>query len=195
MKAHLQSLERQAPVDLDDEFAVDHEALERQSAQRRKHLGKIPAERLAGLAAEIDHIAGPKGERAKSIPLRLVLPFADIAGQGVGRPGFHRLDVRRQSELRRIDLRERLEGHATTQRKGTAVGTSSRPPRLQCFQFWASNAGFQRGTEDQAAFRLTLWPAILVRSLSVLISSCSVSSRSFAASSWPSSFAQALRVP
>ncbi len=53
-----------------------------------------------------------------------------------------------------------------------------------------------RGEGDaQAAFMLTVDFAILVRSWSVSISSCSVSSRSFAASLKPSSLAQVLSVP
>ena len=47
----------------------------------------------------------------------------------------------------------------------------------------------------QAAFILTFEVAILVRSWSVLISSCILSSRSFAASLRPSSLAQVLSVP
>ena len=79
------------------------------------------------------------------------------------------------------------------QPQGASPVFSQSAPRREIEQAPVSRR--RLGDGAHAAFMLMVEVASLVRSWSALISSCSVSSRSFAASFMPSSLAQVLSVP
>ncbi len=138
MEAHLQRVEREPAADLDDELAVDDEALERQPAEEGQRLREKAAERLAGLAAQLDRLALLEREAAESVPFRLVLPLAIVVGERLGGARLHRLRVGRQAErssasgaycVRRAAHRDDPAAALTRARVARAVGGPSRPMR------------------------------------------------------------------
>ena len=68
-----------------------------QRAQHVDDLREVASERLAGLGAQLDLVAGPEGEAAEAVPLRLELP-AGLVGERVGGLRLHRRRVDRQVE-------------------------------------------------------------------------------------------------
>ena len=98
MEAHLQRVEGEPPVDLDDQFAVGDEALMRELAEECDDLGEKSSQGFAGLAANLDRAALFEDEAAKSVPLRLELPLARLRWQSLGRLRLHRRCVEGQAE-------------------------------------------------------------------------------------------------
>ena len=73
-KTHLQGVEGIVAGAFDQDFAVDDELRRRNAAQAIDEFRKITCQRLSGLGANVDRIAGFESEAAKAIPLRLILP-------------------------------------------------------------------------------------------------------------------------
>src|SRR6185437_205548 len=74
MQSGLQGVEGDAPAEFDHEFAIDDKPLERRLLQGRHDLGKIAAQRCAGLSLELDRAVILESETPKAIPFRLELP-------------------------------------------------------------------------------------------------------------------------
>lgn len=89
MKAHLQFIERQSPVDRNDQFAIEDELFRGQLLERGNHVREVTRERFAGFRLEENFIAFPKGETAKAIPFRFVLPLCAL-GNFIHGTRFHR---------------------------------------------------------------------------------------------------------
>ena len=79
MKPGLQRVKRKAPVQLDDQFAIDDESLERNFEQRRHNLGKA-AEKAPDFPL-LDRATLLEREAAKAVPFRLELPLARLIGK------------------------------------------------------------------------------------------------------------------
>ena len=92
MEAHLQRIERQRIAELNDQFAVDGQAVDGKAMQRRHHVGKEPGQRLARPALELDLLASLEGQTAETIPFRLELPAGAVRQVG-NELGFHGRDV------------------------------------------------------------------------------------------------------
>jgi hypothetical protein len=74
MNSHLQGIEGELMFMLDNQFSIDHESLDRKSAQQRHDLREITSQRLSRFRTQIDVVAPFEGEAAKTVPFGLVLP-------------------------------------------------------------------------------------------------------------------------
>jgi hypothetical protein len=99
MQPHLQSIEIEPPVDLDDQLTVEDEPLCDKRGQHCHHFWKISTEWLARFGAQIDGSSSLEGETPKAIPFRFVLP-----GVGPSREALCRLRVHR----RRFERKQKL---------------------------------------------------------------------------------------
>jgi hypothetical protein len=76
MDAELKSIELEPAMLGDDEFAIEHAFCGKLAAQGIDHVGEISIERFLVAALDEDLSAIPKNKHPKTIPLRLVDPFA-----------------------------------------------------------------------------------------------------------------------
>src|SRR5260370_12995261 len=90
MDALLQGAEIEPVVADHDQLAVEYDLIEPQLLERGQHLGEIPGHRAGATAHQLDLVAITKHERAKSVPLRLVLPPVPL-GYAFARPRQHSL--------------------------------------------------------------------------------------------------------
>jgi hypothetical protein len=63
-----QRVERQRAVLRDDDLTIQDKLLRLQRPQRRDELGKVPAQRLAGLGLQVDVIPITEREAAETVP-------------------------------------------------------------------------------------------------------------------------------
>ena len=88
MKTKLELVEGKATADRDNQFAVDDELSCFDRAKRFDHIGEIAGKRLSGFRLQINFVAVAKGDAAKPVPFRFVLPLASD-GNFIDRLRFH----------------------------------------------------------------------------------------------------------
>src|SRR4051812_13389858 len=89
MQTKLEFVKDERTVNRYRQLAIKNESSRRQLFQLRDDIGKITSERLARLRLQENLIAITKGNAAKAVPFRLVLPFV-AHGNFVDGTGFHR---------------------------------------------------------------------------------------------------------
>ena len=99
MQPHLQSIESEPPVDLDDQLAVEDEPLRGERGQHCHHFWKISTERLARFGAQIYGPSCLEGETPKAIPFGFVLPGSGALREPLCRLRLHRRRLERKREL------------------------------------------------------------------------------------------------
>ena len=100
MQPHLQRIERERAIHLDDDLTVDHEISGLQNTQHRDDFRKVSAERLARLCPQVDLIASFEGKAAEAVPFGFVLPLASAVRQRGGSLCLHRFRVQWDGERR-----------------------------------------------------------------------------------------------
>jgi hypothetical protein len=100
-----QRIERERTAGRDRELAVEHEFPRLERPQRRHEIGKIPRHQPARFRLDLDLCAVAERQRAKAVPLRLVLPL--LADR-------NRIDGER---LHRQERQRERQGHVETRRR------------------------------------------------------------------------------
>ena len=93
MQAQLKFVKGKRPADRDGKFAVDYESCRFETLKPLDDIGEIARQRLAGLRLQENLVPIPKGDAAKAVPFRLVLPI--VAHRDfIDRACFHRREGR-----------------------------------------------------------------------------------------------------
>lgn len=98
--AELEGIEVEAPLPRDDQFAVEHAARRKLSAQRFEHLGEVAIEGLLFPALHEYFVAVAKYQNAKTIPLGLEDPVA-VLGHSINSLGEHGKERRLDGQVHR----------------------------------------------------------------------------------------------
>ena len=99
MQPHLQSIESEPPVDLDDQLTVEDEPLRGKRGQHCHDFWKVSTERLARFGAQIYGPSSLECETPKAIPFRFVLPGVGLLREPLCRLRLHRRRLERKREL------------------------------------------------------------------------------------------------